>query len=399
MKQKSNVLIGFIILNIFTGICSGIIALVLPLFASSIGASVVQVGIIKGISGIGALIMVLPSGMLVDNYGTSRLYIVGTIISTITTLSLAFFGHPEVIVFAMLIQGFSNSLRFTSLNAAFFGRLKEIGISKSGWYRGSLSIGLTFIGPLLGGYFVQYLEFKTIFCIAAILTLIPSIFMIMLEVGKKVSTQKIQVEKEKFHLVEQLIEFFKLFENKQLRNTVIIEGTSTACFSTFATFIVIYMVNILGEGAQNASHYFILEGTAYILSVFLLGGLLLKFQKRILYFASIFTMSIGLLLIGATVQNRIIVVGILLLGAGTGLLNILTFSNLGTIEGKKGKISSALSACTSIGASFGPMFGGIVGEIFGYNAIFLCYIPILLIVVALTQHVDKSSIREILVKE
>ena len=76
--------------------CCGIISMVLPLFAISIGASTSQVGIIKGMSGIGALIMVLPSGLLVDNYGAKRLYVFGSIFSALTTFMLALSISPKI---------------------------------------------------------------------------------------------------------------------------------------------------------------------------------------------------------------------------------------------------------------------------------------------------------------
>jgi len=184
-KQKfeiigGNLLFGFVVINILTGMCAGIISMVLPLFVVSIGATASEVGIIRGISGIGALVMVLPSGLLVDNFGSKKLYIVGSIFSTLTTVVLAFSSSPLIIIISMALQGFSNSLRFTSLNAAFFSKLNEIGIKKSGWYRGAMSIGLTFVGPLLGGYFISTFSYFAIFNITAMLTLLPIVPLLLL---------------------------------------------------------------------------------------------------------------------------------------------------------------------------------------------------------------------------
>ena len=375
--DKNYLLFGFVTINILTGMCCGIISMVLPLFAISIGASTSDVGIIKGISGIGALIMVLPSGLLVDNYGAKRLYVFGSIFSTLTTFILAFSMSTEIIIIAMALQGFSNSLRFTSLNAAFFNKLTEIGIEKSGWYRGAMSIGLTFIGPLVGGYFISIFSYSNVFNITAILTLLPMIpllLFIFMENNKEKSV------KIKFNALEQLKEFKELVKDNILRQTVIIEGVSTACFSSFATFIVVYMVKILNVEIQYASWFLITEGIAYVIVVFLGGGLLYRYSRKNLYLASIITMMLGLLIIAIYQNAWIIMIGTSMLGAGIGLLNIITYSSLGSVKGKKGKVSSALSACTGVGSTFGPMFGGFIGEFFSYSAIFLGYIPILFIV-------------------
>lgn len=393
MSKNYKLLIGFLLLNILTGFCSGIFSIALPLYVVSLGAGVGQVGLVKGMSGIGALLMVLPSGLLIDNYGTKRLYILGSIISAVTTVILVVFSSPIIIIFAMFIQGFSNSLRFTSLNALFFSRLSEIGINKSGWYRGSLSIGLTFIGPFAGGLFTKFFSYHTIFFITAIITLLPCVLVVLVDNKKNEAVQIKRKLREAF-LISEWKEFFWLLQQKEIRNTLMMEGISTACFSTFASFIIVYAVNSMGVDSQIASNYIIIEGTAYILAVFTLGGLQLKYQKRTLYLASSLVMSLGLLLIGVTSKSDVILIGIVLLGAGTGLLNILTFSNLGSINAKKGKVSSALSACTSLGVSFGPMISGGIGELFDYNAIFLSYIPLLLIIVFATQFRNKREVEE-----
>lgn len=386
---KNYLLIGFVVINILTGMCCGIISMVLPLFAISIGASTGEVGIIKGISGIGALIMVLPSGLLVDNYGAKRLYVFGSIFSTITTFMLAVAISPKIIIIAMALQGFSNSLRFTSLNAAFFNKLNEIGIEKSGWYRGAMSIGLSFIGPFVGGYLLSIVSYSNVFNITAILTLLPMIpvlLFILMENNKEKSI------KTKFNMLEQLKEFKKLLKDNILKQTVIIEGVSTACFSSFTTFIVVYLVNILNVKIQYASCFLITEGITYVLVVFLGGGLLYRYSRKNLYLSSIIIMMSGLLMIAVYKNAWIIMIGTSMLGAGIGLLNIITYSSLGSVKGQKGKVSSALSACTGVGSTFGPMFGGFIGEVFSYSAIFLGYIPILFIVgVYVFINIDKGT--------
>jgi len=387
LVRSHYLLIGFVIINILTGMCCGIISMILPLYAIDIGANTGEVGIIKGISGIGALVMVLPSGILVDSFGAKKLYVFGSIFSTITTFMLAFSVSPKIIIIAMALQGFSNSLRFTSLNAAFFSKLNQIGIKKSGWYRGAMSIGLTFLGPLVGGYFISIFNYSSIFNVTAILTLLPMIPILILIIREGKLRKNIKV---KFDVFGQLHEFRELLKDKILRQTVIIEGVSTACFSSFATFIVVYVINFMGIKVKYASWFLISEGIAYTLVVFLAGGLLNKYSRSNLYLISLSIMVMGLLIIGTYKITWIIMIGVTTLGAGTGLLNIITYSSLSNVEGKKGKISSALSACTGLGTTFGPMLGGFIGQIFSYSSIFLGYIPIL-IMVLMYVYINKNK--------
>ncbi|MHC1681954.1 MAG: MFS transporter [Clostridiaceae bacterium] len=374
--SKRNIIAGFLIINILTGLCSGIISMVLPLFAVSIGASTVEIGVIKGISGIGAIIMVLPSGFLVDHFGSKKLYVLGSIVSAATVILLVFSTMPKLVMLAMAFQGLANSLRFTSLNAAFFDNLKKIGMSKAGWYRGSMSIGLTFLGPLAGGYFLTILDYKSIFYMVAVLTLLPIISLIPLI---KNEVNEIKNNETNFNYLEQLKEFKVILKDRILKETILAEGLSTACFSSFLTFIVVYAVNYLRLSPRYASWLVILEGTSYILIVFLCGRLLLIYSNRNLYLTSFGIMMVGLGLIAISKNIVIITIGIIVLGIGTGILNLVTYSNLSEVRSKKGKVSSLLSASTSIGSTFGPMFSGAIGQLFGYRSIFLSYIPLFVI--------------------
>lgn len=389
LADKRNIIAGFIVINILTGLCAGVISMVLPLFAVSIGASTVEIGAIKGISGVGAIMMIFPSGFLVDYFGSKRLYVFGSIVSTITVILLVFSTIPKLIMVAIAFQGLANSLRFTSLNAAFFDNLKKIGISKAGWYRGSMSIGLTFAGPLAGGYLLTFMSYENIFYVIAVLTLLPVIPLIPLIRNEVKEMKSVGT---KFNYLGELKEFKDLLKERILRETVLAEGLSTACFSSFMTFIVVYAVKHLAINPYYASWFLIMEGTSYILIVFLCGKLLLIYTNRKLYLISFSIMMSGLAFIAVSQNVIAIIVGIVLLGVGTGVLNLVTYSNLGSVKSKKGKVSSLLSASTSIGSTFGPMFSGIVGEVFGYRAIFMAYIPLFIII---SFYISLSNIREI----
>jgi MFS family permease len=374
--NKYGLLMGFVIVNGLTGVCAGIISLAVPLFAANIGASTREIGLINGIVGVGSLLMVLPSGILVDVFGAKKLYVVGSAGSIVTTLLLANASSTVILLLAMLLQGLSNALRFTALNTAFLNKLSVIGLEKSGWYRGSLSIGLTFIGPLVGGEIISMFAYEVVFRLTALLILVPVVPLMLLLFLEPNGTKGKFL---KFKAANQLGEFKELLKDKILRQTVILEGISTACFSSFATFIVLYAVNTLHMGIQYASWLFLTEGIAYTSMVFLGGRLLYKYNRKQLYLISFTGMMLGLSVIAFCQITRILMFGTALFGMGIGLLNIVTYSNLGTICGKKGKISSVLSVCTGLGMSVGPMYGGYVGSAFSYSAIFGGYIPILLV--------------------
>jgi len=371
LNSNNKMILGFVLLNILSGTAGGMLQMIVPLYALSINANTAQVGLIKGISGLGLMLLVLPCGFLIDHYGSRKLYVIGGVIFSITIFLLPFAVLPIFIMIIMLFQGFGNSLRFTSLNAAFFKNLKLIGKNKAGWYKGSMSIGLTFLGPLIGGYIVQLISYKNIFVYVGIVTLIPIILLISLSEKHSTSTR--------INLIDifkgQTLDFKLILNNKIIRQSILIESLSTATFSCFVTFIVVLIVKNYHLQSYYASWLIILEGGAFILTVFIAGNLLDKYKIHKLYLGSFVLIIIGMTF--AVLTNNIIFLGAgtVIMGFGLGMTNLITYSRIGEIEGEKGKISALFAACTGLGATLGPILGGFIGEIFGIQAIFLAFIP------------------------
>ena len=77
----------------------------------------------------------------------------------------------------------------------------------------------------------------------------------------------------------------------------------------------------------------------------------------------------------------LISVSSVVLGLGLGLINLVTSSRIGLMEGEKGKIVALFAASVGVGISLGPMLGGLVGEYLGAQNIFLTFIPLFVLLV------------------
>lgn len=374
-----------LVVNVLTGISTGIIFVVLPLYAYMLGAGTAEIGMIRGFSGIGALLIVLPAGIMIDRFGAENLYFAGTLGAVLGVLLLMVAGSAQQLALIMLLQGIAGSLRFISLNAAFFQRIALFGQDKAGWYRGSLSVGLTFIGPLLAGVMVDLWTYRGIFLLSMGLILLSGA--VLLYVTGKGRQAFINTDrpgtKTCFSLAAEWGEFRGIIANASLRKIFILETVNTACFSAFSVFIILYARNNLGLSAQQGSYYLLAEGLAYIFTVFCLGKFLYAKLPNMKYFFSKALACAGLLCLGAAGTGKgnevLLAVGVLLFGIGIGLLNILTFSALGEAKEKKGKVSGMLSLCVNMGAAIGPFLAGAVGGQFGLEKAFLALIPLIVL--------------------
>lgn len=122
-----------------------------PLFASDLGATTVQVGMINACFMFAAAILSLPLGLVSDRLGRKRLIVTGMAISGLTSLSLLLVRTPFQVGAIYLFSGIGLACFSPSMMSyvgdvsppQFLGRAY-------GWYTSSLYLGMA-AGPGLGG--------------------------------------------------------------------------------------------------------------------------------------------------------------------------------------------------------------------------------------------------------
>jgi MFS family permease len=369
-------LAGFVFLNVTNGTAVGLLYMILPLYAMSIQATPAQIGMIRGASGLGLLLLVIPVGFLVDRFGPRKLFLIGNSGVVLVVLTLSSILTPSLLILMMLMEGVSRSLKFTSISAAFFESLHQFGLEKSGWYKGSLSIGLTFIGPVLGGFLLVKLPFGTLFLLVMALMLLPSmlIFFIHTEPARQRPAVGISAE-----VRSQLREFATIIRHRGLFRALTAEVLCSACLSTFTTFIVVLVVREWQLKPGAASLLLTLEGGAFILTVFGAGYLVKRHGQRNSYLVSIALTVLGLAGLSLAKGVPMLLISAMLMGFGLGLINIITSSCAGVMKGEKGKIASLFAAAAGLGISFGPIISGVIAQYWGVQAVFVAMAPLLIL--------------------
>lgn len=371
---------SFLVLNITTGAVGGAMQLVVPLYAMDLQATIAQIGLIRGISGLGMLLLVIPSGFLVDHFGSKRLFLTGSLCGTLAIFGLSFAGVPAVLVLLMGLAGLFSALKMTALNASFFRNLREMGMEKAGWFKGSMSVGLTFIGPLLGGWLVKALPFGAIFQLMALMTLVPTALVFFFH-REPVSPGKVSALRET--VAGQLRDFRALLRRRTLYLPLFAECIATSCFATFSAFIAVVVVRDLHLQPTSASLLLTTEGGAFVATVFMAGRLLISMPQQRLYLLGFGITSVGLIALSLAGTLPAAVVATVLMGLGMGFSNLVTSSRIGHMEGEKGKIVGLFAAAVGLGISLGPMLGGVVGEYLGNRFILLAFVPLFLFLGAL----------------
>ncbi len=381
------VLTSYLVLNVVSGAVAGALQLAVPLFALKLAASTAQIGLIRGISGVGMLLLVVPAGLLVDHFGARRLFLLGSLVATLLTFSIPFASIPFHLVLLQGVAGIFGSIKGTSLNASFFERIKDLGLDKVGWFKGSMSIGMTFLGPLFAGWAAAVLDLSTVFRILSALTLVPTtlVFLFHRDTPRAANIGLFR------GIAAQWGDFREVWRDNPLGLPLATEALATGCFSCFAAFVVPIVVVGMHRSASHASALISMEGGVFIATVFLAGKFVPKISPSKLYLLAAVATSLSLVGIGLSRQYLSLAAFAATMGIGLGLFNLVTATRQGMVRGSRGKTVSLFTAAIGAGASLGPMLGGQLSNLVGTSGTFLLFVPAFLLLAAVASTPERRQ--------
>jgi len=373
-------LASFIALNASNGIALGMVNLALPLYALSLDANQVELGAVRGAAGLGLLCAVIPAGFIIDHFGPKRMFHLGNTVAILCVLALALVKTPLALALLMLTEGTFRSMKFTALNASFFQSLPQFGMSRVGWYKGSLSLGLTVLGPVLGGQLLGRVSFETLFHLVVAVMLIPAALTLAAPADPPRPRDDLGLRTT---IRSQLRDFGHHLRRPDVIDALATEALVAASFATFATFGVVLAVSVLSLTPAEASLLLGAEGLAFIAVVFGAGDIATRQPRHVASLSGIALATAGfagLSLAGGPVSLVACALG---LGLGLGLLQLASSNCAARLPGEKGKVAALFLAAMSSGVSLGPMFGGLVAEHFGTRAVFAAFVPLFAAMAAL----------------
>lgn len=391
---RNKLILRFMSLAVCAGTSVGISQIAVNLYAINLGANSSQIGLIGGLPGMGVMLMVLPLGFLVDRFGARRMFIIGCLFGALIYLFLPLANTPKLLLIGTVAIGFFISFRFVSMSSIFLDYLKEIGNEKAGWYRGSHSIGMVFLGPILGSYLVKHINYNWTFYSVSLLLLVTVII-----AGFVLTDRQKDNAITVFSFNSTFTHIKSLLKNKNLVEASLAESLAIMAFSSFNTFMVVVALRIFYLSKEVAALFLSIQGAVFILSVFSLDALLKRIGQKRFYLFSISVVILGLILLGGARTPVYLWIGTIFLGMGLGMLNIINVSRLANIDAKKGQIAGFFSLFTMAGGMLGPILGGFIGSIFGLQSIFWVLIPLFFILGAKIYFKSNNSIEELVFNE
>lgn len=166
-----------------------------PIFISSLGASMTELGLVFAISNAVGAVMQIPSGLLSDRYGRRRLHILGTFLAIFSPLAYAFASSWTDLIPWMALSGFATGL-YLPIRWAIVADISssQTMASAYSWTNIAWLTGST-VAPFIGGWTADALGLRFPFftCFALRLVVLP-IALLVHETGNK--PQRIAVKSQ-----------------------------------------------------------------------------------------------------------------------------------------------------------------------------------------------------------
>src|ERR1700712_3412003 len=153
-------LVSFVLLNSLMGVGVGLAKVTAPLYAMQLGANEGWLGLIAGSQSAGIVLIGLPIGFLVDRYGPSGLFMIGSLCAGVMYLLVPLVPSPPFLVACTFIISMFMPFRFVPLGTVFLEQLAVWGEGKAGWARGSHMAGTALLGPALAASIIAASDYQ-----------------------------------------------------------------------------------------------------------------------------------------------------------------------------------------------------------------------------------------------
>lgn len=337
----------------------------LPLYVQEIGSNETWVGIIVGIFTFSALLIRPFGGKMLDTTGRAPVFITGLAILVISLYSLAVSTTILILVAVRIVQGIGWGLSNTASGTIASDLVpKDRRGEGLGFFGLSGNLALA-IGPALGLFLVNHIEFSTLFIICGSLTLIALLLALNVKYVKAEPLTQAEIEEDELNTSR-----FNFFEKRALPASALLFFI-TFTFGGIATFLPAYTFQ-QGFAPHYIQIYFVLYALALVTTRFFAGRIYDRRGLAIVFIPGSLLIIAGLTLLAILNSPVYLFVGAILYGLGFGTVQpALQASAINTTPPRKrGMANATFFSAFDLGVGLGAMTFGLVAQYADYNMIY-----------------------------
>lgn len=368
-------LLRFIGLTLLSGVTIGMNKVLATLLGLHLHVSNFQLAAISSAETLAMALGTIPAGYILSRGNPRHLYACVSL-----SLALAFCVLPwlpgwQWVALLMFLVGLCISLRIVAMSTVFLVRLPELGQGKAGWYKGTLILGMQFLGPLCGNYLIAQLGLKAGFLISALM------FAILAVLGWHVLPNNTlpsgtSPRKHAAHAgVPGAASLRELLRQPIVRTTYLFEILASFTASSVGVFSILLAMRVLHWPAHHAVWLMAVQGLSCVLVLLFLGRFVLASSYRAqLYAGAHLAIMAALLILGLWPGSIAYLAASVLLGLGLGVNNLVNTDNIARAPVDKARVSAHLTLFGMVGGTAGALAAGRLADLTGLRNVFLIWL-------------------------
>jgi predicted MFS family arabinose efflux permease len=363
-------LLRFIGLTLLSGVTIGMNKVLATLLGLHLHVSNFQLAAISSAETLAMALGTIPAGYILSRGNPKHLY-AGVSLS----LALAFCVLPwlpgwQWVALLMFLVGLCISLRIVAMSTVFLVRLPELGQGKAGWYKGTLILGMQFLGPLCGNYLIAQLGLKAGFLISALM------FAILAVLGWQVLPDNTAPRKQAGQgALPGAASLRELLRLPIVRVTYLFEILASFTASSVGVFSILLAIRVLHWPAHHSVWLMAVQGLSCVLVLLFLGRFVLASRYREqLYGGAHLAIMAALLILGLWPSSIAYLLASVLLGLGLGVNNLVNTDNIARAPVDKARVSAHLTLFGMVGGTAGALAAGHLADVTGLRNVFLIWL-------------------------
>jgi predicted MFS family arabinose efflux permease len=357
-------LTGFIGLTLLSGVTIGMNKVLATLLGIHLEVSNLQLALISSSETLAMALGTLPAGWLLARGNPKYLYAAVSLALSAVFCVLPWLPGWKWVALLMFLVGLCISLRIVAMSTVFLVRLPELGQGKAGWYKGTLTLGMQFLGPLTGNYLIAQLGLKAGFLVSA------AMFALLAVLGWQVLPEQAASKRSagRGH-------WLALLRLPAVRATYGFEMLASFTASSVGVFSILLAIRVLHWPRQHAVWLMAVQGLSLVVVLLGLGQSVLASPHRQRYYgAAHLSIMAALLLLGLWPASGAYLLASLLLGLGLGVNSLVNTDRIARAPVDKARVSAHLTLLGMLGGATGALAAGRLADTFGLQRVFLLWL-------------------------
>jgi MFS family permease len=339
-------------------------------------ASASLAGLVAGVFILGALIGRLGTGRIIEDIGSKKVLMAGTILFIMTSALYFAAINLALLIIIRLFHGVAYGMASTATGTIVAQIIPDHRRGEGIGYYSLGAILAVALGPFVGILIFHYLDSRMIFVVASVLAFISFVISLSISESTDRSQKKDSVKIGKRFQISHYLEFKAI----PISIVALIIGLG---YSVVLAFISLYAHELHLE--KTASFYFLAYAIAVLISRPFSGRLLDIRGANFVIYPCLFIFSLGMLLFSQVGQG----ITLLLAGAinGLGYGNFISSAQAISVKAipphRLGLATSTFFIFVDLGFGLGPYLFGFLIPFAGYRGLYLVMVILILATIIL----------------